>query len=124
MTTALVRIPGKVYKRGSYVDRYGHKHSSKRVTRKGYLKKTKRSHKKRTPKSKRWFHPGTHSGWKKDMPAKERRSLVLKSHGGDLLASARAKQQLANVTQDSETQQASQSDAEYFYRKYRQLKGM
>ena len=71
-----------------------------------------------TKKTKQWFQPGAPSGWKKSQPAAARRSLVLKAHGGDYLASARAKQALANVTRDPETERKSQADAEYFFRKY------
>jgi len=70
----------------------------------------------------RWFNPKLHTGWKKDLPAKERRRLELKARKGDLLAAARAKQALANVTKDKETREAAQADANYFYRRYREGK--
>ena len=68
---------------------------------------------------KKWFKPGISSGWKKDMPPKERRELVLEAHGGDYLSAARSKQALANVTKDPATKRAAQADAEYFLKMYR-----
>jgi len=73
----------------------------------------------RTPKDKRWFKPGKPSGWEKSMPAEKRRRLTLQSHGNDLLSAARSKQHLTNVTSDLETKRKAQSDATYFYKKYR-----
>lgn len=73
----------------------------------------------KTPESEQWFEPSKETGWKKDMAANKRRRLVLKSHKGDLLASARAMQALANVTTDRETEDKAKTDANYFYAKYR-----
>ena len=72
--------------------------------------------KRRTPPSKRWYHPKVHMGWEKDMKAEERRELALDAHGGDYLATARALQALANVTRDRETAARAKSDADYFFR--------
>ena len=69
----------------------------------------------RTPKSERWYAPKVHSGWEKGMPLTKRRGLVLRAHKGDVLASARAMQALANITTDTATRRAAQSDAKYFY---------
>jgi len=65
----------------------------------------------RTPKRKRWFEPGVKMGWEKDMPMAKRRGLVLKAHGGDYLATARALQALANVTTDRETKKKAKAEA-------------
>ena len=65
-----------------------------------------------------WFDPKTHSGWSKNMPAGERRKLVLEAHDYDYLAAARSKQALANVTADKATKKVALADAKYFYRIY------
>jgi hypothetical protein len=84
--------------------------------------KSRRSTKTKSSK-KTWFHTKKTSGWKKDMPQKERRKVVLKSTHGDLLAAARGKQALANVSQDKETQVEAGKDAKYFYTQYALSKG-
>ena len=117
MTTALV-----TYKRSAYVDRWGHKHPAKLIKRSAPKKSRRRRKKKTTKKSKKWYSPKVHSGWKKDMPAKERRSLLLKAHKGSLLAAARSKQALANVTKDEETRVLALKDAEYFFSLHRKEK--
>ena len=73
-------------------------------------------------KVEKWFKPGEPLGWEKDMPQTKRRRIALKSRKGDLLATARALQSISNVTKDSETARKAQSDAQYFYRQYRQKK--
>lgn len=77
----------------------------------------------RTPKKGRWFSPKVHSGWNKDDPSDIRRRRVLRAHGGDLLAAARSKQALANVTTDPATKRAASSDAKYFFSEYRKKRG-
>ena len=109
--TGKIRIKATTYKR-----------KGKRVQRKSYLT-SDRGKRGRTPKSMRWYEPKVHTGWEKDMPAKERRQLVLDAHGGDLLAAARSKQALANVSTDPETRAKSLSDARYFFGEYRKFKG-
>lgn len=69
----------------------------------------------KTPEEDRWYEPGVHTGWKKDMPQGERRNLMLNAHKGDELAAARAMQSLANVTTDREMAKAARADAMYFY---------
>jgi len=64
----------------------------------------------------------THSGWKKNMPMAERRVLTLQAHHGDLLAAARGKQALANLTKDSKTKRESQKDAKFFFAEYKREK--
>ena len=64
----------------------------------------------------------THSGWKKDMPMAERRALTLQAHHGNLLAAARGKQALANLTKDSKTKKESERDAKFFFQEYEQSK--
>src|SRR4030042_3173740 len=96
-----------------------------RIRRKGYTRKDgvrvkastfkikDRGHKGRTPKSRQFFHPNVHTGWRKYMAAQVRRCLVLKAHKGDYLASARSMQALANTTTDKITMQLARADARY-----------
>ncbi len=69
----------------------------------------------RTPKSKRFFHPKVHTGWKKTQSAEYRRRLVLEAHKGDILATARAMQSLSNVSVDLRTKLLAGQDARYFF---------
>jgi hypothetical protein len=119
MTTALIRIPKTTYKRKAWIDRFGHRHPAKTVTRKAYKKKDT-GKPGRTPKRKRWFVPGKKSGWKKSSPSKTRRQSVLKAYKGDLLKAAREVQALANVTTDPETRQKALRDAKYFFQQYKE----
>lgn len=70
----------------------------------------------RTPEEDRWYEPSMETGWNKDLPEDTRRALMLKAHGGDYLASARALMALRNVTTDLPTKIAAQKDADYFYK--------
>lgn len=117
MATALV-----TYERKAYVDRYGHKHPAKLIKRRVEKKKARRKKRKSTKGKKRWYAPKVHSGWKKDMPAKKRRSLLLKAHKGNPLSAARSKQALANVTEDEETRVLALADARYFFEEYKKGK--
>jgi len=72
----------------------------------------------RTPKARRWYEPTVETGWRKDLPQRTRIARMVRAHGGDLLASARALQALANVTTDRETKQKAQADAKLLFRKY------
>jgi hypothetical protein len=72
----------------------------------------------RTPKAKQWFTKGVPMGWRKTMGERRRRELALAAHKGDLLATARALQQLANVQTDLDTKQLARLDAQYFLRRY------
>jgi hypothetical protein len=67
----------------------------------------------------KWFHPKVDTGWDKDMLPETRRELMLKAHGGDVLASAKAMQALANVTRDNKTRYEAQQDARYFYKMHK-----
>ena len=109
MTLALVR-----YTREAYIDVYGHRHPAKRITR-----HVKRTHKKRTPKARRWYRPTIHMGWKKTQSASVRRELALEAHEGDELAAARALQSLANVSQDTTTKKLAAADAKHFFREHK-----
>lgn len=64
----------------------------------------------------KFFHPKVHTGWSKNESLSGRRRKVLKAHKGDILASGRAMQALANVTTDHATKVQAQADANYFYR--------
>lgn len=66
----------------------------------------------------KFFHPKVHMGWHKDLAMSTRRRKALKAHKGDNLATARALQALANVTQDKVTRQKAQADANYFYKRH------
>jgi len=114
MTVALVRIPEVTYKRGAYVDRYGHKHPAVTIKREGYKKRVRRKRKSRTPKGKRWFAPKVKMNWGKGMPIHVRRENALDAHGGDLLATGRALIALSNVTVDTETKREARRDGLYF----------
>jgi hypothetical protein len=71
----------------------------------------------RTPKSGQFYHPKVKMGWKKGQSATTRRRLALKAHHGDVLATARALQALANVTTDRSTAKAARVDARHFFGK-------
>jgi hypothetical protein len=63
-----------------------------------------------------WYDPKVlNTGWEKDMDAGKRRMLILKAHGNDNMASARAMQALANVSQDKETKIQAAKDAKFFF---------
>ncbi|HVP90039.1 MAG TPA: hypothetical protein VMS75_02360 [Terriglobales bacterium] len=73
----------------------------------------------KTPESEKFFHPKTEMNWHKELPADVRRSNALGAHGGDGLATARALQELSNVTTDAETKRLSKEDADYFFSKHK-----
>jgi hypothetical protein len=64
---------------------------------------------------KKFFHPGKPMGWSKNDSQANRRRAALRAHKGDALSTARALQQLANVTQDRETAVKARQDATYFF---------
>lgn len=66
----------------------------------------------------RWFKAGEPTGWKKDLPQDKRIDLVLASRDYDYLASARALNALANVSQDPETKRKARADAEKLFKEY------
>jgi hypothetical protein len=67
----------------------------------------------------KWYNPEMeNTGWYKDKPEKERRAMMLRAHGGDVLSSAQALQALANVSTDQKTRRRAAGDAAYFYKKY------
>lgn len=98
-----------------------------RVTRKGYVRKDGTSVKSttyytedkgkpgRTPESKKFFAPGVKMNWSKDLPLETRRENALQAHEGNKLATARALQELSNVTTDEETKKLAKIDADYFF---------
>jgi hypothetical protein len=73
--------------------------------------------------NKLWASVGVHMGWKKTQTQTVRRKLALKAHKGDILATSRALQRLANGSQDNETARKASQDAKYFYEKYKSKKG-
>ena len=92
----------------------------KLVRRKSYLRKDV-GEPGRTPKSKRWDGEvfKTKTGWSKDLSAEERRDMALDAHDGDILATARGLQALANLSADRETKAKARADADYFFSLYR-----
>lgn len=74
------------------------------------------------PKAKtkeRWFQAGAPLNWRKDSSQAQRRRAALSSRRGNLLATGRALNALANVTQDKETQTKARADAKYFFARYK-----
>jgi REP element-mobilizing transposase RayT len=74
-------------------------------------------------KNKKWFHPGVKMNWNHQDLREVRRRNALRAHGGDLLATARALQQLANVSQVGVVAKAARQDAVHFFAKYQSKKG-
>jgi butyrate kinase len=118
-TTAVVKVESKPYKRDAYIANFGS--LSTRVAVAASKKKVKRKHRRRTPQSKRFFHPLVKMGWHKNLLAKVRRQLAFKAHNFDELATADSLQELANVTQDTKTKEIASLDARYFFRLHKRL---
>jgi len=73
----------------------------------------------KTPDSEKFFHPRVKMNWHKDESAEVRRANALNAHHGNELATARALQELANVTTDVETARLAKIDADYFFARVR-----
>lgn len=73
-------------------------------------------------KKEKWFSPSVISGWSKRDPAHLRRYRAKRAHKGDVLATARALQALANVTTDKTTKKLARTDAQYFFDLYKKEK--
>ena len=78
-------------------------------------------------RKKLWFSPKTHSGWSKtDAPVTRRRKLLASvprnwtMHRRYVTAGKKA-QALSNVSQDKVTSMRAKTDANYFFRKARNL---
>ena len=71
----------------------------------------------KTPESQKFFHPKVKMNWHKEDSEETRRTNALKAHEGNELATARALQELANVTTDTETKKLAKVDADYFFLK-------
>ena len=69
----------------------------------------------KTPEREKFFTPGVKMNWHKDLAEEVRRKNALQAHGGDALATARALQELSNVTTDPETKRLTKLDADYFF---------
>jgi hypothetical protein len=69
----------------------------------------------------KWFEPGKSLNWRKKDSQTVRRRNALKARKGNELATARALQALANVTQDNETARKARADAKYFYGRHKRL---
>jgi len=102
-----LRIPKKTYRR-----------KGKLIHRKSYLRKDI-GKPGRTPISKRWLPKLPATGWEKDMPAEERRRLVLEANDYDYLKAAREMQALANVQTNKGVKAKMKADADYFFRIHR-----
>ncbi len=76
----------------------------------------------KTPESEKFFHPGVKMNWSKESSAEVRRKNALEAHGGDVLAAARALQELSNVTTDVETKRLTKADADYFFSRHQSAK--
>ena len=73
-------------------------------------------------KNNKWFSPGVKMNWNHQDLREVRRRNALRAHGGDLLATARALQQLANVSQVGVVAKAARQDAVHFFAKYQSKK--
>ena len=73
-------------------------------------------------KNKKWLSPGVKMNWNHQDLREVRRRNALRAHGGDLLATARALQQLANVSQVGVVAKAARQDAVHFFAKYQSKK--
>ena len=111
---AQLTIKRKAYRRKGYTRKDGTRVKASSV-RGSTFKAKDRGKLGRTPKSKQFYHPKVHMGWKKSQGAAIRRALALRAHKGDKLATARALQALANVTTDRETKQKARADAQFFF---------
>ncbi len=114
---AKLLIKRKAYKRDAYTRKGGVKVSGSKVPQTTFKIKDVGAPG-RTPKAKRWFEPKVHSGWSKDLSQKVRIAKVVKAHKGDLLASARSLQSLANVTVDIETRHKAKADADVLFARH------
>jgi len=76
--------------------------------------------------SNQWYQEATADskplGWRKTMPQRDRIRVALRARSGNVLATARALNALANVTTDIETKRAARADASYLYKVHRQQK--
>jgi hypothetical protein len=119
-----LKVRRKGYRRGAYTRKGGVRVKESKVSGSSFSIRD-RGKPGRTPKSQRFFHPKRHTGWRADMPAERRRSLVKSAHGGNLLSSARSMQALANVQRriNPSVSAKAKSDADYFFRLNRQRGG-
>ena len=69
----------------------------------------------KTPEREKFFDPKVKMNWHKDLSEETRRKNALDAHGGSVLATARALQELSNVTTDAETKRLTKIDADYFF---------
>jgi hypothetical protein len=113
-----VRVRATTYRRGGkLIHRKGYTYLRRDVGKPG-----------KTPKSKQWFNPkSTLGGWSKSQKASTRRRLALASTPKNwslrrrVLQAARKLQALANVTADKATKQKAQADADYFWKRLKNL---
>ena len=69
----------------------------------------------KTPEGEKFFHPNVKMNWHHEDPPANRRANALKAHNGDTLATARALQELANVTTQQDVARIAKQDADYFF---------
>jgi RecA-family ATPase len=72
-----------------------------------------------TPESQRFYYPKVKMNWHKGDAVTLRRQRALRAHKGDVLATGRALQSLANVTTDRQTATQARKDAKYFFGRLR-----
>ena len=114
----LITVKKKGYVRKGYVRKDGVRVKATKV-KPSVFKVKDRGQKGRTPEAGQWYAPKVHMGWRKAQPMETRRRLALKAHGGNILATARALQALANVQSRINPTVAAKAraDAKYFFRK-------
>lgn len=118
MARKKLTVRRKPYSRGPYT-RKGGVHVSGADVLGSTFKVKDRGKPGRTPKAQRFYDPQVHMGWHKGDSLRGRRVKALRAHDGDLLATARALQALANVTTDGATKRAARADAKYFFARHK-----
>ena len=114
---AQLLIKRKSYTRKSYTRKDGTRVKATQVPSSTFKVKD-RGKPGRTPESQRFYHPKVRTGWSKDLSQKVRIAKVVEAHKGDILASARGLQALANVTTDRETKLKARTDAKVLFKRY------
>ncbi len=119
----MLTVKRKSYERKAYRRKDGTLVSATKVPKSSFKIKD-RGAEGRTPVSKRFYHPKTHTGWEATMPPEKRRRLTLKAHKGDKLATARGLLALSNVQHriNPEVSRKAQVDAQYFFTQHRKSK--
>ena len=112
-----IRVHRKGYHRKGYTRKGGIRVKPAYVPPTSYLVRD-RGKAGRTPKSKQWFNPKTHTGWSK-YQKQLTRIKHLKKGGVSNLTAARRAMALSNVTTDPTTKRLARSDALLLYARHR-----